>query len=101
MLAEAFEGDLRERGRHDPLVHPALALVSSSLRNSLVARNIPVTHVVARVSPESVQSGAQEHALFTVATMVGALVLACAVDDPRFSDTLRDAALTHLTARSS
>jgi hypothetical protein len=27
MLAEAFDGDLRERGRHDPLVHPALALV--------------------------------------------------------------------------
>ncbi len=40
---------------------------------------------------------AHEHALVTVATMVGALVLARAVDDVRLSDTLRDAALKHLT----
>mgnify|MGYP003296323040 CR=1 FL=1 len=33
---------------------------------------------------------------FTVATMVGALVLARAVDDPRLSDALRKAALKHL-----
>ncbi|HWC29482.1 MAG TPA: TetR/AcrR family transcriptional regulator, partial [Dehalococcoidia bacterium] len=35
-------------------------------------------------------------ALVTVATMVGALVLARAVDDPRLSDALREAALKHL-----
>src|SRR5436190_910859 len=33
----------------------------------------------------------------SVATMVGALVLARAVDDPRLSDSLRNAALKHLT----
>jgi TetR/AcrR family transcriptional repressor of nem operon len=43
------------------------------------------------------QPGAHEHALVTVATTVGALVLARAVDDLRLSDTLRDAALKHLT----
>jgi len=37
-----------------------------------------------------------ERALVTVATMVGALVLARAVDDPRLSDALRKAALKHL-----
>ena len=33
----------------------------------------------------------------TVATAVGALVLARAVDDPKLSDALRQAALHHLT----
>ena len=61
------------------------------VRRAATRRIKEMLDVVARVSPESVQSGAQEHALFTVATMVGALVLARAVDDPRFFDTLRDA----------
>jgi AcrR family transcriptional regulator len=52
--------------------------------------------LVARQSPDWGQPGAHEHALVTVATMVGALVLARAVDDPRLSDTLRQAALKHL-----
>jgi hypothetical protein len=33
--------------------------------------------------------------------MVGALLLARAVDDPRLSDALREAALKHLTAADS
>jgi TetR/AcrR family transcriptional regulator, transcriptional repressor for nem operon len=52
--------------------------------------------LVARQSLDWGQPGAHEHALVTVATMVGALVLARAVDDPRLSDTLRHAALKHL-----
>ena len=39
---------------------------------------------------------AHEHALVTVATAVGALLLARAVDDPRLSDAVREAALKHL-----
>jgi hypothetical protein len=39
--------------------------------------------LVARQSPDWGQPGAHERALVTVATMVGALVLARAVDDPR------------------
>ena len=42
------------------------------------------------------QPGAHEHALVTVATMVGALALVRAVDDARLSDALREAALKHL-----
>jgi AcrR family transcriptional regulator len=47
--------------------------------------------VVARHSPDTGGPGAYEHALVTVATMVGALVLARAVDDPKLSKALREA----------
>ena len=52
--------------------------------------------LVARKSSDRGQPGAHERALVTVATMVGALVLARAVDDPRLSGALRRAALKHL-----
>ena len=52
--------------------------------------------VVARQSPEWGQSGAHERALVTVATMVGTLLLARAVDDPKLSDALLEASLKHL-----
>jgi AcrR family transcriptional regulator len=57
--------------------------------------------LVARQSPDWGQPGAHERALVTVATMVGALVLARAVDDPRLSDALREAALKHLIPTGS
>src|ERR1700726_4529070 len=44
--------------------------------------------VVARQSPDWGHSGAHEHALVTVATMVGALLLARAVDESKLSDAL-------------
>jgi AcrR family transcriptional regulator len=53
--------------------------------------------LVARQSPDWGQPGAHERALVTVATALGALVLARAVDDPQLSDTVREAALNHLT----
>src|SRR5882672_2155321 len=53
--------------------------------------------LVARQLPDWGQPSAHEHALVTVSIMVGALVLARAVDDPRLSDTLRKAAFNHLT----
>jgi AcrR family transcriptional regulator len=52
--------------------------------------------LVARQSPDWGLPGAHERALVTVATMVGALVLARAVDDPKLRDALREAALNHL-----
>jgi TetR/AcrR family transcriptional repressor of nem operon len=52
--------------------------------------------LVSRQSPEWGQPGAHEQSLVTIATMVGALVLARAVDDPALSDALRNAALKHL-----
>jgi hypothetical protein len=53
--------------------------------------------LVARQSPDWGQPGAHQRALATIATMVGALMLARAVDDPKLSDGLCEAALRHLT----
>ena len=52
--------------------------------------------LVGRQSPDWGQPGAHERALVTVATAVGALVLARAVDDPKLSDAVREAALNQL-----
>lgn len=52
--------------------------------------------LVSRQSPDWGQPGAHAQALVTVATMVGSLVLARAVDDSGLSDAFRDAALKHL-----
>jgi hypothetical protein len=54
-----------------------------------------VIHVVARHSPNQGEPGACEHALVTVATMVGALVLAREVDDPKLSEALREASMKY------
>jgi TetR/AcrR family transcriptional repressor of nem operon len=53
---------------------------------------------VARLSPDWGQPRAHEQALVTVATMVGTLLLARAVDDPKLSDALLKAALKRLAA---
>ena len=66
------------------------------VRRAATRRIKDMIDLVARQSPEWGQPGAHQHALVTVATMVGALVLARAVDEPRLSDALREAALKHL-----
>jgi TetR/AcrR family transcriptional regulator, transcriptional repressor for nem operon len=68
------------------------------VRRAATRRIKEMIDLVSRQLPDWGKPGAHEHALATVATMVGALVLARAVDDPRLSDALRDAALKHLTA---
>lgn len=54
-------------------------------------------NVVARVLPNWGAAGASKEALVTMSTMVGALILARAVDDPRLSDALREAAIDNLS----
>jgi TetR/AcrR family transcriptional repressor of nem operon len=66
------------------------------VRRAATRRIKEVIDVVARHSPDQGEPGAYEHALVTVATMVGALVLARAVDDPKLSDALREASVKHL-----
>jgi AcrR family transcriptional regulator len=56
-----------------------------------------MTDLVARQSPDWGQPAAHERALVTIATMVGALLLARAVDEPVLSDRLREAALRQLS----
>jgi AcrR family transcriptional regulator len=66
------------------------------VRRAATRRIKEMIDVVARQSSDWGQPGAHEHALVTAATMVGALVLARAVDDPKLSDALLKAALKHL-----
>ena len=81
---------------------PLAALGSETSRQTPEVRRVLTRHIkeridlVARQSPDWGQPGAHEQALVTVSTMVGALLLSRAVDDPRLSDSLREAALDHL-----
>jgi TetR/AcrR family transcriptional regulator, transcriptional repressor for nem operon len=82
---------------------PAAALASEmprqapEVRRAATSRIKEMIDLIARQSPDWGQPGAHERALVTVSTMLGALLLARAVDDPRFSDAVREAALKHLT----
>jgi AcrR family transcriptional regulator len=67
------------------------------VRRAATRRIKEMIDVIVRQSPDWGQPGAHEHALTTVATMVGALIMARAVDDPTLSDALLKAALKHLT----
>jgi AcrR family transcriptional regulator len=81
---------------------PVVALGSEMPRQAPAVRRAATRRIkemidlVARQSPDWGEPGAHERALATVATMVGALLLARAVDDPKLSDALREAALHHL-----
>ena len=82
---------------------PLAALGSETSRQAAEVRRVATRHIkevidlLARQSPDWGQPSAHERALVTIATMVGALMLARAVDDPTLSDGLREAALKHLT----
>jgi TetR/AcrR family transcriptional regulator, transcriptional repressor for nem operon len=67
------------------------------VRRAATRRIKEMIDLVARQSADWGQPGAHERALVTVATAVGALVLARAVNDPKLSDALREAALNQLT----
>jgi AcrR family transcriptional regulator len=66
------------------------------VRRAATRRIKEMIDLVARQSPDWGQPVAHERALVSIATMVGTLVLARAVDDPKLSDALRKAALKHL-----
>ncbi|WP_367849514.1 TetR/AcrR family transcriptional regulator [Rhodoferax sp. WC2427] len=81
---------------------PLVALGSETVRQAPEVRQVMTRHIkamvdlVARQSPDWGQPGAHERALVTVATMVGSLLLARAVDEPALADSLCAAALKHL-----
>jgi AcrR family transcriptional regulator len=68
------------------------------VRRAATRRIKEMIDLVARLSPDWGRPGAHERALVTVATALGALVLARAVDDPKLSVAVREAAVNHLTA---
>jgi TetR/AcrR family transcriptional repressor of nem operon len=66
------------------------------VRRAATRRIKEMIDLVARQSPDWGQPGAHERALATVATMVGALLLARAVDEPALSDAICKAAVNQL-----
>jgi TetR/AcrR family transcriptional regulator, transcriptional repressor for nem operon len=68
------------------------------VRRAATRRIKEMIDLVARQSPDWGQPAAHERALVTVATMVGALLLARAVDDPALSESLRHAVLNRFAA---
>ena len=82
---------------------PLAALGSETPRQAPEVRRATTRHIkemidlVARQSADWGQPGAHERALVTVATMVGTLLLARAVDEPSLSSSLCEAALKHLS----
>jgi len=81
---------------------PLAALGSETPRQAPEVRRVTTRHIkamvdlAARQSPDWGQPAAHERALVTIATMVGTLLLARAVDEPALSDSLCAAALKHL-----
>ena len=81
---------------------PLVALGSETPRQAPEVRRVTTRHIketidlVARQLPDWGQPGAHERALVTVATMVGTLLLARAVDEPALAQALCDAAVKHL-----
>lgn len=65
------------------------------VRRAATRRIKEMIDLIARQSPDWGQPGAHERALVTVATAVGTLLLARAVDDPKLSEALRKATLEH------
>ena len=82
---------------------PLAALGSETPRQAAEVRRATTRHIkemidlLARQSPDWGRPEAHERALVTLATMVGALLLARAVDEPALSDSLCETALKHLS----
>lgn len=70
---------------------------AAEVRKAATRRIKEMIDVIARQSSNWGQPGAHQQALMTAATMVGTLVMARAVDDPKLSDALLEAAMDHLT----
>ncbi len=71
------------------------------VRRAATRRAKETIDLVARQLPDWGKPSAHEQALAILSTIVGAMMLARAVDDPKLSDALRSAALKHSTANIS
>lgn len=81
---------------------PLAALGSETSRQSPEVRRVTTRHIkdivdlIARQLPDWGSGAAHDRALVTISTMVGALLLARAVDEPGLSEDLLESALKHL-----
>lgn len=78
-----------------------MARQAAKVRRAATRRIKELIDLVARHSPDRGEPGGYQHALVTVATMVGALVLARAVDDPKLSKALRAAPLKQVESTTT
>ncbi len=82
---------------------PVAALGSEMHRQAPEVRHAATRHIkemidlVARQLPGWGTPDAHEQAMFMVSAMIGAMVMARAVDDPKLSEALRAAALNHFS----
>jgi TetR/AcrR family transcriptional repressor of nem operon len=104
-LVQAY---LSKEHLENPEIGCALAALGSEMpRQAPEVRHVATRRIkemidlVARQLPDWGQPGAHERAMAIVATMVGALQLARAVDDPQMSAAICEAALAHITPTSS
>jgi TetR/AcrR family transcriptional repressor of nem operon len=99
-ISRYLSADHRER-RADGCVIAALAgeipRHGTAVRHSFTDAVRAVGKRISRLMPR--RRGSEDAALAIVATIVGALTLARAVDDPDFSDRILAAARTHLRSR--
>jgi TetR/AcrR family transcriptional regulator, transcriptional repressor for nem operon len=89
--------DGAERGCPMAALGSEMPRQAPEVRRAATRRIKEAIDLVARQLPDWGKPGAHEKALATVSTMLGALVLARAVDDPKLSDALRSAALKYST----
>jgi hypothetical protein len=89
-----------EIGCHAAALGSEMPRQAPAVRHAATRRLKESVDLIARQFPDWGQPAAHERALVTLATMVGTVLLARAVDDPRMSDALRDAALKHLDPMS-
>ncbi|NZA25658.1 TetR/AcrR family transcriptional regulator [Luteimonas sp. SJ-92] len=73
-----------------------MARQAPEVRRAATRRIKEMIDLIARQFPDWGEPGVHERAMVAASTMVGALILARAVDDPRLSDALRESALHHL-----
>jgi len=71
---------------------------SPRVRRAATRRIKEMIDLIARLSPDWGKPGGHDRALVTLATALGAVVVARAVDDPKLADAVRQAALKHLTS---
>ncbi|MES2048757.1 MAG: TetR/AcrR family transcriptional regulator [Pseudomonadota bacterium] len=86
-----------ENGCHISALGSEMPRQSPEVRHAATRRIKEMIDLVARQMPDWGQPSAHERALVTVATMVGTLMLARAVDDAALSDALCSATLKSLT----
>ena len=90
-----------ETGCHVAALGSEMPRQAPEVRHAATRRLKEMIDLVARQSEDWGQPGAHERALVTIATMVGTMVLARAVDDPKLADAFRSAAIDHLDPMSN